>query len=69
MKKSKLLSKIIAASMVVAMIGGVGANTAFQSYIGANISVNAVVYSSGGIGSVAPPKGMQITEQSSPYLA
>jgi len=46
MKKSKLLSKIIAASMAVAMIGGVGANTAFQSYIGANISVNAVVYSS-----------------------
>lgn len=45
-EKTKLLSKIVAAAMAVAMIGGVGANTAFQSYIGANISVNAVVYSS-----------------------
>ena len=43
MKKTrKLLSKVISAAMSAAMIGGLGVNTAFQSYIGANVEVSAV---------------------------
>ena len=46
MKTSKILRKIFAASLAVTLVGGAFVATPVGSMIGANVSVNAVVYSS-----------------------
>lgn len=46
MKKSELLRKILATSLAVAVIGGVGIATPIGSMIGADITVSAATYSS-----------------------